>query len=230
MLISRREFFGGILSYRYGANKQKIVYFKPFGDSVSDTSDRTPVKNQEGYNDLTAKKAIDTVMKEDLRPAEGEVWTCETSGNLPDQLIFIIRPFGDCCQYFELKKCASTEKQNSNAVWTRSILVGGVRYILDIRKMGTKPIRYIKKKAFDAKDHLQALTKELASVITGTEYISISASQAFADKKKELEASYANRQDPKEKIDVIALRQEIAVLSAKVEIYEKLIFERAVSL
>jgi len=202
----------------------------------------TSFKNHEGYSDPTAAIAIASSCA--VQP--GDVWEAECSnGYTEDLLILAVHDtFAVTLKVYDAIDMKTYRRSTSDI---EPIMVLGVKYFIDIARIGSKPLKYIKSLHYKVDTQYMKVVKDAVSRKLFGDDERIAELEA---KKEELDASYLQKlHDLKEKNDALLAKEEelraleeslkvidtrddreLTELRVKVGVYERLIFERGIAL
>jgi DNA-binding winged helix-turn-helix (wHTH) protein len=213
----------------------KGYMFVRFAIPATADPDPVPKKNSEGYNDPTAFAAIKTAMSKKL-VKNGDVCKFANSNGVTE-LFAIVRAFDDTSLVVKL---LDAKYIHGNTDYFRGTRVGNMVYAADFRKIMSRPNKYITEivasMTTDAYDKLvygigemlgldvdDSVSKEAAAEIAALKAQLAEKERLLADTEEVLhELEKEEEEKRKTTIDPMAW----ILACQKIEIYERLLFER----
>lgn len=187
--------------------------------------DPVPKKNPEGYNDPTAYAAIKAVSPKTFKC--GDVHECTASNGFTDMFV-IIKTFDDTSLVVKL---VEPKYVHGDTEYVHGIAYNGTVYAADIRRLTTKPNKYIAEKIFSIQEtvynDIMGTINEMFGFDTEVDTTNDTevVDAEIADLKAELaekDRLLAEMKEEALEIDKTAL--EWKLMEQKIEIYERLLF------
>ena len=186
--------------------------------------ERVSMKNPEGYLDLTAgiairnadkedKKPKRTIVRSSVKPMAGQIYSSPCSDGT-SVYILTFEPFAEFTEYIPLVERPDTYNPPEYNPYLIPLKQGRQCFTADIRRISTKPNKYIGRYEytvdFDKMDSIRQAVIDIWS--------------------KSFNVKPMPKPEPELVVEPVTDTLEMELLKQKVEIYERLLFERKIPL